>query len=101
MLKPGGRIIVETGNLADVATRAEFPFELGLPDHLTFAGKAHITGLLREAGFEIERTVEHRVDTAMALVKVIVKKMLGRPGKLRVPYTSKFRQLIVRARLAE
>ena len=31
-LKPGGRVIIETGNLADVSTRGEFPFELGLPD---------------------------------------------------------------------
>lgn len=99
-LKPGGRVIIETGNLADVSTRGEFPFELGLPDHLTFAGKAHLVGLLQETGFEVERIVEKRVDTALALVKSVAKKLIGRPGKLRVPYTSDYRQLVVRARLA-
>jgi hypothetical protein len=90
---------VETGNLADLADRQEFPGELGLPDHLVFAGEVHLRGYLERAGFEIVRVERARIDGVANLVKNAVKKLIGRPAVLGVPYTSDYRQLLVRARL--
>lgn len=101
VLNPGGEMIIETGNLADVAERHHFAGELGLPDHLTFAGKAHLAGFLEEVGLRIVDIEERRSDGLVNFAKGIVKKMIGRPGVVRVPYTSSYRQLIVRARLAD
>ena len=101
VLKPGGEFLIETGNLADVDERSQFPFELGVPDHLTFAGRAHLEGLLDEAGFEVVTVQERRVDDLMGAAKNLVKILIGRPGGLSVPYQSKYRQLVIRARLRE
>jgi 2-polyprenyl-3-methyl-5-hydroxy-6-metoxy-1,4-benzoquinol methylase len=98
-LKPQGEILIETGNLADVDARRDFPFELGLPDHLVFAGEKHLRGYLTEAGFQVVRVEAIRVDDTLNLAKSIVKKMIGRPAQLRLPYRSNYRQLVVRARL--
>jgi SAM-dependent methyltransferase len=99
VLSPCGEIFVETGNLADLADRQEFPGELGLPDHLVFAGEVHLRGYLERAGFEIVRVERARIDGVANLVKNAVKKLIGRPAVLGVPYTSDYRQLLVRARL--
>ena len=99
VLEPGGELFVETGNLADLDRRAEFPGELGLPDHLVFAGEKHLLGYLDRAGFEIVRIRRRRIDGLVNLAKNVVKKIIGRPAALGVPYTSKYRQLQVRARL--
>ncbi len=101
VLKPGGEIFMETGNLSDLTDRQEFPDELGVPDHLVFAGEAHLRGFLREAGFEVVRLERRRIDGCIHTAKGVVKRILGRPGQLRLPYTSEYRQLLVRARLEE
>ena len=56
---------METGNLADLDRREDFPGELGLPDHLTFAGEAHLLGFLERAGFELVR-IERVKSTALS-----------------------------------
>lgn len=99
VLKPGGEFLLETGNLADVDERSQFPFELGVPDHLTFAGRKHIEGLLNEAGFDVIKIHERRVDDLVGSAKNAIKILIGRPGVLSVPYQSKYRQLVIRARL--
>ena len=99
VLNKGGEIFVETGNLADVAARKDFPGELGLPDHLVFAGEAHIRGFLERAGFEIVGLERVRIDGITNLAKNAAKKILGRPVRVTLPYTSAYRQLLVRARL--
>jgi SAM-dependent methyltransferase len=99
VLNPLGEIFVETGNLADLAHRSEFPGELGLPDHLVFAGERHLCGYLERAGFEILRVERQRIDGASHSLKNVVKKLIGRPVTVTVPYTSRYRQLLVRARL--
>jgi len=99
VLNPGGEIFIETGNLADLEKRNEFPGELGLPDHLVFAGERQLSGYIKNAGFEIVHIERIRVDGIINLIKNIVKKILGRSVILNVPYTSKYRQLLVRARL--
>lgn len=99
VLKPGGELFVETGNLADLQSRDEFPGELGLPDHLVFAGESQLCGYIKNAGFEIVHIERIRIDGMVNLIKNIVKKVLGRPVTLGIPYTSNYRQLLVRARL--
>lgn len=99
VLRPGGEIFIETGNLADLHNRDEFPGELGLPDHLVFAGECHLRGTLEKAGFEIVRIKKTRIDGVVNLVKNIVKKLIGRPSNVRLPYTSSYRSLLVRARM--
>jgi SAM-dependent methyltransferase len=98
-LRARGELFIETGNLADLRHRDDFFGELGLPDHLVFAGERHLVGYLEEMGFEIVTVRRQRVDTAVALLKNVAKRLLGRPVKLRVPYTSAYRQLQIRARL--
>lgn len=99
VLMPDGEIFVETGNLADLERRDEFPGGLGLPDHLVFAGEQQLLGYLDHAGFEVVRIERRRIDGIVNLAKNVVKKLLSRPASAGVPYTSKYRQLMVRARL--
>lgn len=101
VLKPNGELFLETGNLADLASRNEFSGALGLPDHLVFAGWVHIRGYLEDEGFEIVRVHTKRVDGVVNLAKNTVKKIIGRPVLLRVPYTSNHRQFLIRARLSD
>ena len=100
VLKPTGEVFMETGNLADLDRREDFPGELGLPDHLAFAGEAHLLGFLERAGFELVRIEKVRVDGVINTAKSIAKKILGRPVLLRMPYSSRYRQLLIRARLS-
>jgi cyclopropane fatty-acyl-phospholipid synthase-like methyltransferase len=99
VLNPGGEFFLETGNLADVERRADFPNELGVPDHLVFAGAEHIRGYLDQAGFDVVSIREERFDDWMNTVKSVVKKVIGREAVVAMPYTSPYRQLLVRARL--
>lgn len=97
-LKRNGLLYLETGNLADLNVRADFPGELGVPDHLVFAGEKHILGYLDHAGFDIERIEYVRIDGFFELCKNVVKRLLGRPFLLSLPYSSKYRQILIRAR---
>ena len=99
VLLPGGEIFVETGNLADLERRDEFPGELGLPDHLVFSGERQLLGYLDRAGFEVVRIERRRIDGVVNMAKNAVKTLMRRPVVLDFPYTSRYRQLQVRARL--
>ncbi|WP_416194105.1 class I SAM-dependent methyltransferase [Nitrobacter sp. TKz-YC01] len=99
VLNPHGELFLETGNLADLDQRDDFPGELGLPDHLVFAGEKQIGMYLSRAGFEIVAIQRVRVDDIIYFAKSMVKRMLGRPCTIRLPYTSKYRQIRLRARL--
>lgn len=99
VLEPGGELFLETGNLADLDQRGDFAGELGLPDHLVFAGESHLRGYLDRAGFEIVDLRRVRIDGLVDLAKNVVKKVIGRPAVVRMPYTSNYRQLRIRARL--
>ena len=96
-LKPGGGLFLVTGNLADLADRSQFPGELGTPDHLVFAGEAQVRQFLERAGFEIVGIERERYDTLANTAKTAIKKLIGRPGVLRLPYTSPYRALFIRA----
>lgn len=99
VLVPDGQIFIETGNLADLNDRGEFPNELGLPDHLVFAGEEHIRGHLDRAGFDVVQIKRQRTDGIVNLAKNAVKIAIGRTGHIGIPYTSNYRQLLVRAQL--
>jgi hypothetical protein len=92
-----GELYLETGNVADMQ-RSQFSGVLSLPDHLTFAGEKHITGFLEQAGFSIVRVERRRIDTLWELMKDLIRKALGQPVKLRLPYTSPYRSLMIRAK---
>lgn len=49
-IRSGGSILLVTGNGGDIRAE-EYPDPLYLPDHLLFAGEAHIVALLQEADF--------------------------------------------------
>lgn len=98
-LAPGGEVFIESGNLADLRSRNEFPGELGLPDHLVFAGENQLARYLNDAGFDIVDIKRERIDGIENLLKNLVKKIIGRPSLLGIPYTSKYRQIRFRARL--
>lgn len=97
-LKPEGEIVIETGNVADLERREEFFNVLDLPDHLVFCGESQLNRYLDNAGFEIAAMHSMRVDGFSNFAKNIVKKILGRPVSVSLPYMSNYRQLIVRAR---
>jgi hypothetical protein len=99
VLKPGGEVFIETGNLADLESREQFPGELGLPDHLVFAGRSHLQGYLERAGFVQLQVRETRIDGFPNLCKNIVKRLIGRPSSIGVPYTSAYRQIQIRAQV--
>lgn len=100
VLLPGGELFIETGNLADLDRREEFSGDLGLPDHLVFAGRTQLDSYLNRAGFEVVSVEPVRIDGMIYSVKNLVKAMLGRPVTVRLPYSSRFRQLLLRARQA-
>ncbi len=97
-LKDNGHLFFETGNLADVPHRSDFPGELGLPDHLAFAGEAHIRGYLERNGFRVEHLRADRIDNLPYFVKSVVKKLIGRDVRVRAPFSSPYRTLTLRAR---
>ncbi len=93
-----GEMIIETGNIADLANVKDVPSELDLPDHLMFAGKKHIEGFLVKYGFEVIAIKEFRRDGIMNFVKCIVKKIMGRQTNIVIPFTSQYRTMIFRAK---
>lgn len=99
VLSDGGEVLIETGNASDIGERRHFPDELMLPDHLVFAGEAQVRRFLTEAGFEIVQTRRVRIDGAVHFAKTVIKRLLGRPVVVSLPYTSPTRTLLFRARL--
>jgi len=100
VLTSTGEVFIETGNTADLKSLLEVPGELDLPDHLVFAGEKHLTGFLNEAGFSVVTIKRRRIDTLTNFAKSIVKKAIGRKVNLALPYTSAYRSLLIRAKLA-
>lgn len=100
VLNANGEILIETGNTADLKSRSEVPGDLDLPDHLVFAGVNHLRGFLEEAGFQVIVVKEARVDGVLRFSKNLVKKLMGRKNiTVRIPYTSPYRSVFLRARL--
>ena len=98
LVKPGGTLLLVTGNGGDLSSAAEYPDRLDLPDHLLFAGKSHIVGFLERQGLDVEKFEARRLDTAIWAAKNLVKHVIGRPAHLVVPYRSDFRDVSFKAR---
>jgi 2-polyprenyl-3-methyl-5-hydroxy-6-metoxy-1,4-benzoquinol methylase len=99
VIKTGGELLIETGNIGDLVHRREVPSELNLPDHLVFAGEKNVIGYLTEADFTIVSTRRMRRDGIINFAKNIVKKLIGRHVTLAIPYTSRYRSILIRAKL--
>ena len=99
VLTVDGELFIETGNTADLLNPSEVPGDLDLPDHLVFAGERNIIDFLTEAGFSVIYVKKRRVDDLTSFSKNIVKKLLGRKIILKLPYTSQYRTLLIRAKL--
>ena len=101
VLSDSGEFFIETGNIGDLVNSNEVPSELDLPDHLVFAGEKHIIGFLSEAGFSIVKIKKIRKDGIINILKNIIKKLIGRKVVLKIPYTSKYRSILIRAKLSD
>ena len=99
VLADNGEFYLETGNIGDLVDSHEVPTELDLPDHLVFAGEQHLTGYLSEAGFSIVELRKMRKDGLVNFAKNIIKKLIGRQVTLAIPYTSRYRSILIRAKL--
>jgi 2-polyprenyl-3-methyl-5-hydroxy-6-metoxy-1,4-benzoquinol methylase len=99
-LLPGGDVLLETGNGGDLPNARSFPGPLCLPDHLQFAGEAHLEKFLSDSGFTVVAKHRERTDTLRLAVHWAAQKARGLPGKVRLPYTSPFRTVLYRARIA-
>lgn len=97
-LTDSGELIIETGNMADLGSATNAPGELDLPDHLMFAGEKHINGFLERNDFKVADHISYRRDTILNFVKSIIKRLMGRPVNISIPYTSKYRTIIYRAK---
>lgn len=95
-LKSTGEMVIETGNAADLSTRNQAPNELGLPDHLVFAGRQTLGRYLASVDLRVKESREYRFDTFFQMAKNLVKFAIGRPSYVGIPYRSPYRQLILR-----
>ena len=98
-LKPGGSLFIETGNGGDLPSRADYPGELLLPDHLVFSGVEQMKATLARLGFGRVEHWSRRTDHPLWAAKQMVKGALkGRP-RIHVPWTRSFRTVFYRAYL--
>ncbi len=98
VLEPNGEMFIETGNIADLDSPHDVPTDLNLPDRLVFAGEQHIHEFLGKAGFSVVCIMKKRRDGFFNAAKNVGRKFMGRPVTLSLPYTLKYRSLLIRAR---
>lgn len=72
---------------------------MNLPDHLVFANAQNISDCLNRAGFTIIGVEKRRTDDLVNFAKIVVKKLIGRNVTVALPYTSRYRTMMIRARL--
>lgn len=98
LLRPGGELLLVTGNGAEIA-RADYPQVLSLPDHLLFAGEPQLRRLLTDAGFLVERVLRHATTMPRPHWEARLEGLASRLLRRRVGYAgSPFRSLWLRAR---
>ncbi|HYF00976.1 MAG TPA: class I SAM-dependent methyltransferase [Planctomycetota bacterium] len=78
LLKPGGVLVLETGNAAEVAPERVGPF--GAPEHVWHFSETTLRGLLSDAGFADIRVARRNVEWQRGLLR--------RVGSLRRPRTA-------------
>lgn len=101
VMRPGGTLLIETGNGGDLPSAAAYPDVLYLPDHLVFAGTEHMRAFLERNGFRITAVERERIDTVPWVARNVVKRLLGRHVRVGLPHASRFRTLFIRARLED
>jgi SAM-dependent methyltransferase len=98
VLTDHGELFIETGDIGSLVARDDFPGVLGLPDHVAFAGEKHLIGFLERYGFVPVSIEKARIDGVVYAAKNVVKKLIGRDVRLKLPYTSPYRTMRIRAR---
>jgi SAM-dependent methyltransferase len=80
LLKPGGALLLETGDTADMPPESH-PTPYYLPDHLSFASESIVRGVLEKAGFEILKIKKYPEvrETPAAVIREALKLVV--PGK--------------------
>ena len=81
-LKPGGELLVETGDTANISAE-EHARPFLLPDHLSFGSEKIISGVLNRAGFEVVSISKYPALKLRFMKVRIVKELIkvGLPGK--------------------
>ena len=97
-IKPGGILLIETGNGGDLPSRSDYPDLLNLPDHLVFAGVWHMRAMVQRIGVAVEQVKTLPVDDPVRCAKIFVKKLLRGQFAPRFPYTSPFRTVFYKCR---
>lgn len=80
LLMPGGQLILETGDTADLTVDLH-PKPFYLPDHLSFASEKIVTNILEKSGFEVMGVYKYPEvrQTPMAIIREVLKALI--PGK--------------------
>jgi len=99
VLTINGELFIETGNAGDLISYQDVPGELDLPDHLVFSGEKNLVSFLEKAGFSVIYIKRIRQDGFINYCKNIIKKTVGRNVSVKLPYTSQYRTILIRAKL--
>jgi len=85
LLKPGGEIIIETGDTAHLSYEEHHkPFYL--PDHLSFANEEIVTSILHRTGFEVLTVKKYRYH--WGLLSTIKDNLLYLAGKKKYRFST-------------
>ena len=78
LLKPGGELIIETGDTAHLSYE-EHHKPLYLPDHLSFANEQIVTSILQRTGYEVVKINKYRYHWGMlATIKDNILYLMGK-----------------------
>jgi len=97
----GGELLIETGDIGGLRKPGHGLGGWDLPDHLVFAGESNMRSFLDQSGFDVVSITKRRVDGFEFSAKNMIKRALGRPAPIRLPYTSPYRTMFIRARLRD
>jgi SAM-dependent methyltransferase len=78
LLEPGGELVLETGNWAELERR-QIKDRLHLPDHLSFASEALLRRLLEAAGFEVLSVMRYPMSKASLLRRLLPAQFRAAP----------------------
>jgi len=103
LLKPGGEILLQTGDWKNLRKK-DFPRNLNLPDHLSFATEHIVTSILRNLGFKILKVERVRCSafkhySVKYRIKDIIKLLVRRHHQLANWHRNPYRDMWIRARL--
>lgn len=73
-LKPGGYLIFETGNIADIDPKYYTVFNaMQYPDHLFFFGKKSLDNLLALTGFSVKKYYTYSILAQLRIIQMLKK----------------------------